>query len=139
MEDKVIYNKILSYISDENVPLNQKKELMELWKIYKNLENKDVIKYEKKLFSEIPENKKIDFEISRIYNKSDEFDNELKRIKSLQKYFDIDAFTLTEAKMKIVDIELRLGMPIYLVSGVRPLLEEKIKKREEPKLKNRYC
>ncbi len=135
MEDKVIYNKILSYISDENVPLNQKKELMELWKIYKNLENKDVIKYEKKLFSEIPENKKIDFEISRIYNKSDEFDNELKRIKSLQKYFDIDAFTLTEAKMKIVDIELRLGMPIYLVSGVRPLLEEKIKKREEPKIK----
>lgn len=135
MEDKVIYNKILSYISDENVPLNQKKELMELWKIYKNLENKDVIKYEKKLFSEIPENKKIDFEISRIYNKSDEFDNELKRIKSLQKYFDIDAFTLTEAKMKIVDIELRLGMPIYLLSGVRPLLEEKIKKREEPKIK----
>lgn len=135
MEDKVIYNKILSYISDENVPLNQKKELMELWKIYKNLENKDVIKYEKKLFSEIPENKKIDFEISRIYNKSDEFDNELKRIKSLQKYFDIDAFTITEAKMKIVDIELRLGMPIYLVSGVRPLLEEKIKKREEPKIK----
>lgn len=135
MEDKVIYNKILSYIGDENVPLNQKKELMELWKIYKNLENKDVIKYEKKLFSEIPENKKIDFEISRIYNKSDEFDNELKRIKSLQKYFDIDAFTLTEAKMKIVDIELRLGMPIYLVSGVRPLLEEKIKKREEPKIK----
>lgn len=135
MEDKVIYNKILSYISDENVPLNQKKELMELWKIYKNLENKDVIKYEKKLFSEIPENKKIDFEISRIYNKSDEFDNELKRIKSLQKYFDIDAFTLTEAKMEIVDIELRLGMPIYLVSGVRPLLEEKIKKREEPKIK----
>lgn len=135
MEDKVIYNKILSYISDENVPLNQKKELMELWKIYKNLENKDVIKYEKKLFSEIPENKKIDFEISRIYNKSDEFDNELKRIKNLQKYFDIDAFTLTEAKMKIVDIELRLGMPIYLVSGVRPLLEEKIKKREEPKIK----
>lgn len=135
MEDKVIYNKILSYISDENVPLNQKKELMELWKIYKNLENKDVIKYEKKLFSEIPENKKIDFEISRIYNKSDEFDNELKRIKSLQKYFDIDAFTLTEAKMKIVDIELRLEMPIYLVSGVRPLLEEKIKKREEPKIK----
>lgn len=135
MEDKVIYNKILSYIGDENVPLNQKKELMELWKIYKNLENKDVIKYEKKLFSEIPENKKIDFEISRIYNKSDEFDNELKRIKSLQKYFDIDAFPLTEAKMKIVDIELRLGMPIYLVSGVRPLLEEKIKKREEPKIK----
>lgn len=135
MEDKVIYNKILSYISDENVPLNQKKELMELWKIYKNLENKDVIKYEKKLFSEIPENKKIDFEISRIYNKSDEFDNELKNIKSLQKYFDIDAFTLTEAKMKIVDIELRLGMPIYLVSGVRPLLEEKIKKRGEPKIK----
>lgn len=135
MEDKVIYNKILSYIGDENVPLNQKKELMELWKIYKNLENKDVIKYEKKLFSEIPENKKIDFEISRIYNKSDEFDNELKRIKSLQKYFDIDAFTLTEAKMKIVDIELRLGMPIYLLSGVRPLLEEKIKKREEPKIK----
>ena len=44
MEDKVIYNKILSYIGDENVPLNQKKELMELWKIYKNLENKDVIK-----------------------------------------------------------------------------------------------
>lgn len=135
MGDKVIYNKILSYIGDENVPLNQKKELMELWKIYKNLENKDVIKYEKKLFSEIPENKKIDFEISRIYNKSDEFDNELKRIKSLQKYFDIDAFTLTEAKMKIVDIELRLGMPIYLLSGVRPLLEEKIKKREEPKIK----
>ena len=135
MEDKFIYNKILSYIGDENVPLNQKKELMELWKIYKNLENKDVIKYEKKLFSEIPENKKIDFEISRIYNKSDEFDNELKRIKSLQKYFDIDAFTLTEAKMKIVDIELRLGMPIYLLSGVRPLLEEKIKKREEPKIK----
>ena len=135
MEDKVIYNKILSYIGDENVPLNQKKELMELWKIYKNLENKDVIKYEKKLFSEIPENKKIDFEISRIYNKSDEFDNELKRIKSLQKYFDIDAFTLTEAKMKIVDIELRLGMPIYLLSGVRLLLEEKIKKREEPKIK----
>lgn len=135
MEDKVIYNKILSYIGDENVPLNQKKELMKLWKIYKNLENKDVIKYEKKLFSEIPENKKIDFEISRIYNKSDEFDNELKRIKSLQKYFDIDAFTLTEAKMKIVDIELRLGMPIYLLSGVRPLLEEKIKKREEPKIK----
>ena len=135
MKDKVIYNKILSYIGDENVPLNQKKELMELWKIYKNLENKDVIKYEKKLFSEIPENKKIDFEISRIYNKSDEFDNELKRIKSLQKYFDIDAFTLTEAKMKIVDIELRLGMPIYLLSGVRPLLEEKIKKREEPKIK----
>lgn len=135
MEDKVIYNKILSYIGDENVPLNQKKELMELWKIYKNLENKDVIKYEKKLFSEIPENKKIDFEISRIYNKSDEFDNELKNIKSLQKYFDIDAFTLTEAKMKIVDIELRLGMPIYLLSGVRPLLEEKIKKREEPKIK----
>ena len=135
MDDKVIYNKILSYIGDENVPLNQKKELMELWKIYKNLENKDVIKYEKKLFSEIPENKKIDFEISRIYNKSDEFDNELKRIKSLQKYFDIDAFTLTEAKMKIVDIELRLGMPIYLLSGVRPLLEEKIKKREEPKIK----
>ena len=135
MEDKVIYNKILSYIGDENVPLNQKKELMELWKIYKNLENKDVIKYEKKLFSEIPENKKIDFEISRIYNKSDEFDNELKRIKSLQKYFDIDAFTLTEAKMKIVDIELRLGMPIYLLSGVRPLLEKKIKKREEPKIK----
>ena len=135
MEDKVIYNKILSYIGDENVPLNQKKELMELWKIYKNLENKDVIKYEKKLFSEIPENKKIDFEISRIYNKSDEFDNELKRIKSLQKYFDLDAFTLTEAKMKIVDIELRLGMPIYLLSGVRPLLEEKIKKREEPKIK----
>lgn len=135
MEDKVIYNKILSYISDENVPLNQKKELMELWKIYKNLENKDVIKYEKKLFSEIPENKKIDFEISRIYNKSDEFDNELKNIKSLQKYFDIDAFTLTEAKMKIVDIELRLGMPIYLVSGVRPLLEEKIKTRGEPKIK----
>ena len=135
MEDKVIYNKILSYIGDENVPLNQKKELMEVWKIYKNLENKDVIKYEKKLFSEIPENKKIDFEISRIYNKSDEFDNELKRIKSLQKYFDIDAFTLTEAKMKIVDIELRLGMPIYLLSGVRPLLEEKIKKREEPKIK----
>lgn len=135
MEDKVIYNKILSYIGDENVPLNQKKELMELWKIYKNLENKDAIKYEKKLFSEIPENKKIDFEISRIYNKSDEFDNELKNIKSLQKYFDIDAFTLTEAKMKIVDIELRLGMPIYLLSGVRPLLEEKIKKREEPKIK----
>ena len=135
MEDKVIYNKILSYIGDENVPLNQKKELMELWKIYKNLENKDVIKYEKKLFSEIPENKKIDFEISRIYNKSDEFDNELKRIKSLQKYFDVDEFTLTEAKMKIVDIELRLGMPIYLLSGVRPLLEEKIKKREEPKIK----
>lgn len=135
MEDKVIYNKVLSYIGDENVPLNQKKELMELWKIYKNLENKDVIKYEKKLFSEIPENKKIDFEISRIYNKSDEFDNELKNIKSLQKYFDIDAFTLTEAKMKIVDIELRLGMPIYLLSGVRPLLEEKIKKREEPKIK----
>ncbi len=135
MEDKVIYNKILSYIGDENVPLNQKKELMELWKIYKNLENKDVIKYEKKLFSEIPENKKIDFEISRIYNKSDEFDNELKNIKSLQKYFDIDAFTLTEAKMKIVDIELRLGMPIYLLSGIRPLLEEKIKKREEPKIK----
>ena len=135
MEDKVIYNKILSYIGDENVPLNQKKELMELWKIYKHLENKDVIKYEKKLFSEIPENKKIDFEISRIYNKSDEFDNELKNIKSLQKYFDIDAFTLTEAKMKIVDIELRLGMPIYLLSGVRPLLEEKIKKREEPKIK----
>lgn len=135
MEDKVIYNKILSYISDENVPLNQKKELMELWKIYKNLENKDVIKYEKKLFSEIPESKKIDFEISRIYNKSDEFDNELKNIKSLQKYFDIDAFTLTEAKMKIVDIELRLGMPIYLVSGVRPLLEEKIKTRGEPKIK----
>ena len=135
MEDKVIYNKILSYIGEENDPLNQKKELMELWKIYKNLENKDVIKYEKKLFSEIPENKKIDFEISRIYNKSDEFDNELKRIKSLQKYFDIDAFTLTEAKMKIVDIELRLGMPIYLLSGVRPLLEEKIKKREEPKIK----
>ena len=49
MEDKVIYNKILSYIGDENDPLNQKKELMELWKIYKNLENKDVIKYEKKL------------------------------------------------------------------------------------------
>ena len=135
MEDKVIYNKILSYIGDENVPLNQKKELMELWKIYKNLENKDVIKYEKKLFSEIPENKKIDFEISRIYNKSDEFDNELKRIKSLQKYFDIDAFTLTEAKMKIVDIELRLVMQIYLLSVVRPLLEEKIKKREEPKIK----
>lgn len=135
MEDKVIYNKILSYIGDENVQLNQKKELMELWKIYKNLENKDVVKYEKKLFSEIPENKKIDFEISRIYNKSDEFDNELKNIKSLQKYFDIDAFTLTEAKMKIVDIELRLGMPIYLLSGVRPLLEEKIKKREEPKIK----
>ena len=135
MEDKVIYNKILSYIGDENVPLNQKKELMELWKTCKNLQNKDVIKYEKKLFSEIPENKKIDFEISRIYNKSDEFDNELKRIKSLQKYFDIDAFTLTEAKMKIVDIELRLGMPIYLLSGVRPLLEEKIKKREEPKIK----
>ena len=135
MEDKVIYNKILSYIGDENVPLNQKKELMELWKIYKNLENKDVIKYEKKLFSEIPENKKIEFEISRIYNKSDEFDNELKNIKSLQKYFDIDAFTLTEAKMKIVDIELRRGMPIYLLSGVRPLLEEKIKKREEPKIK----
>lgn len=87
------------------------------------------------MFSEIPENKKIDFEISRIYNKSDEFDNELKNIKSLQKYFDIDAFTLTEAKMKIVDIELRLGMPIYLLSGVRPLLEEKIKKREEPKIK----
>ena len=37
--------------------------------------------------------------------------------------------------MKIVDIELRLGMPIYLLSGVRPLLEEKIKKREEPKIK----
>ena len=33
------------------------------------------------------------------------------------------------------DIELRLGMPIYLLSGVRPLLEEKIKKREEPKIK----